>query len=90
MFLTSVSSHVPSTDVLCSLGPTDEDIEVAREAAAGDFSEESTGKDLGVAVTIGEAVVGEPHQGHAVPLTVHDAHHDKEPSGMVVLNCSCG
>ena len=90
LFLASVSSRVPSTDVLCSLGPTDEDIEVAGEAAATDSSEESASKDLGVAVTAGKAAIGAPSQGHAVPLTVHDAHHDKEPSGMVVLNCSCG
>ena len=85
LFLASVSSRVPSANVLCSLGPTNKDIEVAGEATAGDFSEESVGKDLSVAVTAGEAAVGEPSHGHAVPLTVHDAHHDKEPSGMVVF-----
>ena len=32
LFLTSVSSHISSSDVLCSLGPTNEDIEMAGES----------------------------------------------------------
>ena len=98
LFLALVSSRVSSTNVLCSLGPTDEDIEMAgegptiaattREVAFWDSSEESTGKDLGVAVTASEAAAGTPSQRHVVPPTVHDLHHDKEPLGMVVLSCS--
>ena len=99
LFLASVSSRVSSTKILCSLGPTDEDIEMAgegptiaattREVAAWDSSEESTGKVPGVAITAGEVAAGVPSQGYAISPTVHDAHHNKEPSSMVVLNCSC-
>ena len=99
LFLASVSSRVSSSDVLCSLGPTDEDIKVVGEdptvaattgeAAARESSEESTAKDLDVAITIGEVVASMPSQGQAVPSTIHDAHHDKELPGMITLNCSC-
>ena len=99
LFLASVSSRVSSADILCSLGPTDEDIEMAsegptaaattREAVTGDSSEESAGKDPALAVTTGEAATGMPSQGYVVSPTVHDAHHNKQPPGMVVLNCSC-
>ena len=99
LFLASISSRVPSADVLCSLGPIDEDIEMAGEgptaaattgeAAARESSEESTAKDLDVAITIGEVVASMPSQGQAVPSTIHDAHHDKELPGMITLNCSC-
>ena len=99
LFLASVSSCVSSADVLCSLGPTDEDIEmvgegpttaaITGEAAARESSKESAGKDLDVAITVGEAVAGMPTQGQAVASTVHDAHHDKELPGMITLNCSC-
>nr|POE96574.1 hypothetical protein CFP56_44576 [Quercus suber] len=88
LFLTSVSSRVSSADILCSLGPIDEDIEMASEsptaavttgeAAAGESSEESVGKDLDVTITVGEAVAGVPSQGEVVSPTIHDAHHDKE------------
>ena len=99
LFLASVSSCVSSTNIHCSLGPTDEDIEMAgegptiaattREVAFWDSSEESTGEDPGVAVTAGKVAAGVPSQRYAVSPTVHDAHHNKEPSSMVVLNCSC-
>ena len=99
LFLATVSSCVSSTNVLCSLGPTDEDIKMAgegptvatttREVAAWDSSEESTGEDPGVAVTAGKVAACVPSQRYAVSPTVHDAHHNKEPSSMVVLNCSC-
>ena len=94
LFLTSVSSRVSSADVLCSLGPTNEDIEMAGEGptaaiTTGDSSKESAGKDPSVAVIASEAAAGVPGQGYAVSSTVHDAHHNKEPPGMVVLNCSC-
>ena len=59
------------------------------EAAARESSEESTAKDLDVAITIGEVVASMPSQGQAVPSTIHDAHHDKELPGMITLNCSC-
>ena len=98
LFLASISSRISSANVLCSLSPTDEDIEMAGEgptaatttgeAAVRESSEESTGKDLDVVITVGEAVVGMPSQGRAVPSTVHDAHHDKELPGMITLNCS--
>ena len=58
-------------------------------ATTGDSSKESASKDPGVAVTAGETAAGVPSQGYAVSPTVHDAHHDKEPLGMVVLNCLC-
>ena len=99
LFLASVSSRVSFADVIYSLGPTDEDIKMAgegptiaattREVAAWDSSEESTGKVPGVAITAGEVAAGVPSQGYAISPTVHDAHHNKEPSSMVVLNCSC-
>ena len=99
LFLASVSSCVSSTNILCSLGPTDEDIEMAgeaptiatttREVATWDSSEEFIGKDPVVVVTAGEVAIGVPSQGYAISPTVHDAHHNKEPSSMVVLNCSC-
>ena len=94
LFFASFSFRVSSTDVLCSLGPTEEDIKVVGEgltvaATTGDSSEESASKDPSMVVTAGEAVAGVPSQGYAVSLTIHDAHHDKEPLGMVVLNCLC-
>ena len=99
LFLALVSSRVSFADVICSLGPTDEDIKMAgegptiaattREAAVRDSNEESAGKDPSVAVIASEAAAGVPGQGYAVSSTVHDAHHNKEPPGMVVLNCSC-
>ena len=99
LFLASVSSCVSSTNILCSLGPTDEDIEMAgeaptiatttREVATWDSSEEFIGKDPVVVVTAGEVAIGVPSQGYAISPTVHDAHHNKEPSSMVVLYCSC-
>ena len=86
-FLAPVSSRASSADVLCSLGLTNEDIEMAGEgptaaattgeAATRESSEESASKDLDVAIIVGEAVAGMPSQGQAVPSTVHDAHHDK-------------
>ena len=94
LFFASFSFRVSSADVLCFLGPTNEDIEVVGEgptvaATTGDSNEESASKDPGVAVTAGEIAAGVPSQGYAVSPTVHDAHHDKEPLGMVVLNCLC-
>ena len=99
LFLALVSSRVSSVDILCSLGPTDENIEMAGEGptatattgevAARESSKESAGKDVDVAITVGEAVAGMPTQGQAVASTVHDAHHDKELPGMITLNCSC-
>ena len=94
LFFTSFSFHVSSADVLYSLGPTDEDINVVGEgpivaATTGDSSEESASKDPGVAVTASEIAAGVPSQGYAISPTIHDAHHDKEPLGMVVLNCLC-
>ena len=86
-----VSSRVSFADVLCSLGPTDEDIEMAGEsptAAAGESSEESNGKDPNVTVIVGEVVASVPSQGHVVSSAVHDAHHGKEPPGMITLSRS--
>nr|POF25452.1 hypothetical protein CFP56_15444 [Quercus suber] len=54
----------------------------AREITAEVFSQEHASKDPEVIVTAGEAVASVPSQGHVVSLTVHDAHHDKEPSRM--------
>ena len=93
-----VSSRVSFADVLCSLGPTDEDIEMAGEsptatviagkATAGESSEESNGKDPNVTVIVGEVVASVPSQGHVVSSAVHDAHHGKEPPGMITLSRS--
>nr|POF03764.1 hypothetical protein CFP56_06681 [Quercus suber] len=65
--LALVSSRVSSTDVLCSLSPTDGDTEmagksptaavIARESAVGESNEESVGKDLDVTVTVRETAV---------------------------------
>ena len=92
-----VSSRVSFADVLCSLGPTDEDIEMAGESLtvvvitgevpAKESNKEHAGKDPDVTVTTGEAVIGVPSQGHVVSSTVHDAHHSKEPLGMITLSC---
>ena len=70
LFLALVSSRVSSVDILCSLGPTDENIEMAGEGptatattgevAATESSKESAGKEVDVAITVGEAVVGMP------------------------------
>ena len=99
LFLALVSSRVSFADIICSLGPTDEDIKMAGEgptiaattgeATIRDSNEESASKDPGVAVTASEATASVPSHGYAVSPTVHDAHHNKEPPGMVVLNCSC-
>ena len=99
LFLASVSSCVSSTNVLCSLGPTDEHIGMsgespiavvfAGEAAAGESSEESVGKDPNVTITTGEVAAGVPSQGHVVSPTVHDAYYSKEPPGIITLNRSC-
>ena len=99
LFLALVSSRVSFADIICSLGPTDEDIKMAgegptiaattREAAVRDSNEESAGKDPGVTITASEATASVPSHGYAVSPTAHDAHHNKEPPGMVVLNCSC-
>ena len=94
LFFASFSFRVSFANVLYSLGPTDEDIKVVGEgptvaATTGDSNEESTSKDPSMAVTVGEAAAGVPSQGYAISPTIHDAHHDKEPLGMVVLNCLC-
>ena len=94
LFFASFSFRVSFANVLYSLGPTDEDIKVVGEgptvaATTGDSNEESTSKDPSMAVTVGEAAAGVPSQGYAISSTIHDAHHDKEPLGMVVLNCLC-
>ena len=64
LFLTSVSSCVSSFEVLYSLGPIDEDIEIVDEGpnvtvttgetAVGMPSQELAGKDSAVIVTTGE------------------------------------
>ena len=56
--------------------------------AAVTTGEATAGKGPDVAVTTREAVTGVPSQGHVVFLTVHDAHHSKEPPGMITLSCS--
>nr|POF23166.1 hypothetical protein CFP56_70946 [Quercus suber] len=88
LFLASISSRVSFTDVLCSLGPIDEDVEMAGkspaatvtagEAAVGESSKEPIGKDLDVAVTVWEAAIGESSKDPAgkdldVAVTVEEA-----------------
>ena len=70
LFLALVSSRVSSIEILCSIGPTDENIEMAGEGptttattgevAARESSKESAGKDVDIAITVGEAVAGMP------------------------------
>nr|POF25227.1 hypothetical protein CFP56_56378 [Quercus suber] len=48
-------------------------------SVVGESSEESAGKDPDVAVTAGEAAAGVLSQGYAISLSVHGAHHSKEP-----------
>ena len=91
LFLTSVSSHVSFANILCSLGPTDEDIEMAGESPIATVTtrEAAIGKGPEVTVATGEVFASVPSQGHIVSLTVHDAHHSKESPGMITLSCSC-
>ena len=91
LFLTLVSSRVSSADVLCSLGPIDEDIEMAGESPTVVITarEVATNKGPKIIVTTGKVVVGVPRQGHVVSPTVHDACHSKEPPGMTYLSYSC-
>ena len=96
LFLTSVSSRVSSPIVLYSLGPTDEDIEVADEGppvfvtigetAAEMPSQGHASKDPDVIVTVGEATVGMPSQRHVASSIVHDVYQSKESSGIVILS----
>ena len=96
MFLTSVSSRVSSPSVLYSLGPIDEDIEVADEGPAvfvttGETTAEMpsqghASKDPDVIVTVGEATVGMPSQRHVASSIVHDVYQSKESSGIVILS----
>nr|POE50280.1 hypothetical protein CFP56_48622 [Quercus suber] len=89
LFLASVSSCVSFPDVLCSLGPTDEDIKMAgespaanvttREIAIRESSKEPVGKDLDVTVTTRGAIVGVPSQRHVISSIVHGIHQSKEP-----------
>nr|POF18129.1 hypothetical protein CFP56_59564 [Quercus suber] len=98
LFLTSVSSHISFADVLCSIGPTDEDIEMAsksltaivtaEEAATGEYSVESAGKDPDVTVTAEKDAAGVPSEGRVASPTVHDAHHSKEPPELRVKSSS--
>ena len=91
LFLTLVSSCISSTDILCSLSPTNEDIEMAGESptATTTAEEAAAGKGPDVIVTIGGAAAGMPSHGRVFSLTVHDAHHSKEPPGMTYLCYSC-
>ena len=57
--------------------------------AAVTVGEAVAGKGLEITITVGEAVTGVPSQGHIVSLTIHDAHHSKEPPGMTYLSYSC-
>ncbi|XP_075665554.1 uncharacterized protein LOC142635246 [Castanea sativa] len=66
LFLASVSSCVSSPNVLYSLGPIDEDIEIADEG-------------LDVTVTTKEANAGMPSKRLVVSSTIHDVHQSKEP-----------
>ncbi|KAL0000803.1 hypothetical protein SO802_014584 [Lithocarpus litseifolius] len=86
LFLVLVSSLASSPDVLCSLGPIDEDIKIAGESpgvavttVAGESSKEHTGKDPDAAITTREAAAGVPSQKHVVSPIVHVVHHSKEP-----------
>ena len=74
LFLASVSSRVSSSDVLCSLGPTDEDIDMngespdvvtTRKTTAEMLGQEHAIKDPEVTVSAGEAAIGMPSKGHA-------------------------
>ena len=88
-----VSSYFSSPNVLYSLGPTNEDIEIADEGPnvtviagetdAGMPSQEHTGKDPDVTVTTRKAAAGMPSQRHIVSLSVHDVHQSKEPLGLI-------
>nr|POF13378.1 hypothetical protein CFP56_38407 [Quercus suber] len=96
LFLASVSSCISSPNVLCSLGPTDEDIEMAGESptadvtvgetAVGEPNKEYAGKDPDVAVTTGEAVTGVPNQRRVISSTGHDVHQSKEPLELQVVS----
>ena len=46
LFLISVSSRVSSPDVLCSLGLTDEDIEIAGESLVADVTARETAAEM--------------------------------------------
>ena len=75
LFLASVSSHVSSPDILYSLGPTDEDIEmadeglivavIAEEIVAEMLSQEHVSKGPDVTVSAGEAAIVMPSKEHA-------------------------
>nr|POE97723.1 hypothetical protein CFP56_71786 [Quercus suber] len=90
LFLALVSSHVSFVNILCSLGPTDEGIEMAGESPIVDVTagEAAVGKGPKVTVIAGEAVAGVSSQGHIVSPTVHDAHHSKEPPELRVESSS--
>nr|POF00013.1 hypothetical protein CFP56_55808 [Quercus suber] len=89
LFLASVSYRISSLDVLYSLGPTDEDIEIADEGptiavTAGKIAtkmliQEHVSKDPNVIITAREAIAGVPSQRHVVSSIVHDVHQSKEP-----------
>ena len=87
LFLTLVSSRVSSADVLCSLGPIDEDIEMAGESPTVVITarEVATNKGPKIIVTTGKVVVGVPSQGYVVSPIIHDVHHSKEPLGVITL-----
>nr|POF27001.1 hypothetical protein CFP56_40367 [Quercus suber] len=79
LFLASVSSHISSPDILCSLGPTDEDIEMAGEPPVTDvIAREYTAEMLGQGlasedpevIVSGEAVAS---KGLDVTLTAKEA-----------------
>ena len=96
MFLTSVSSRVSSPIVLYSLGPTDEDIEVADEGPAPSVTTGETAtempsqghvsKDPDVIVTVGEATIEMPSQRHVASSIVNDVYQSKESLGIVILS----
>ena len=96
MFLTSVFSRVSSSSVLYSLGPIDEDIEVAdegppvfvtiRETAAEMPSQGHVSKDPDVIVTVGEATIEMPSQRHVASSIVNDVYQSKESLGIVILS----
>ena len=84
LFLTSVSSHISSSDVLYSLGPTNEDIEMAGKSpdvavtaggtATQMLGQEYANKDLEVTISIGKGPNVTVSTGKAVASVPNQGH----------------